>query len=125
MAVDCCEQVVLGLRRPNRRPENKEAGSRHDDEPSHQTPSSSEPPCRVKWGERTNAVGRTRVAKRSSCPGRGLFVVGGIFQYYVLAVLDTRSQVVTLEVPIANSDAIARYLPFLLICRENAPWKDV
>jgi hypothetical protein len=67
VAVDSCEQVVLGLRRTNRRPENKKAGSHHGDEPSHQTPSSSEPPCRVKWGERTNDVGRTRVAKRSSC----------------------------------------------------------
>jgi hypothetical protein len=51
-------------RRPNRRPEKKEAGGRHGDEPSHQTPRSLEPPYRVKWGERTNAVGRTRVCQK-------------------------------------------------------------
>lgn len=45
--------------------------------------------------------------------------------HYVLAVLDTRAQVVTPGVPIANSDATARYLPFFLICRENPPWNEV
>lgn len=45
--------------------------------------------------------------------------------HYVLAVLDTRAQVVTPGVPIANSDATARYLPFFLTCRENPPWKEV
>jgi hypothetical protein len=70
VAVDGREQVVLDLERPNRRPEKEEAGGRHRDEPSHQTPRSLEPPCRVKWGERTNAVGRTRVCQKglAVCP---------------------------------------------------------
>lgn len=87
-------------------------------------------PSSAPKNRRSGGVRRdVRAVRALRVPQPTLLGSGGLGEehevHYVLAVLDTRAHVVIVGVPIANADAVARYLPAFLICRENAPWKEV